>query len=207
MNVNDNEPHRRTQAERTAQTRRVLLDSARELFTEKGYAGVAAEQIVERAGVTRGALYHHFSGKAGLFRAVLEELEDEVDRLVMDAPGEPSDPWPYVLGGFKAFLEACARPDVRQIMLVDGPSVLGWHEWHELDVRHALKAIEFALNVLVGEGLIPAQPLRPLAQLLHGAVIEAALFVASADSPEAAVEETWAALRHLLEGLREGKGT
>ena len=205
MYVNKNEGERRTQAERRARTRRALLDAGRELFAEKGYHGAAAAEVVRRAGVTRGALYHHFEDKRDLFRAVVEEIEGEIDGLVLEAAreimresGDVLEAW---VAGAYASLDAYLRPDVRRIQLVDGPAVLSWGEWHEIDAAHAVAQIEAGLELLIEGGVVKRQPVKPLAHLLHGATREAATYVAFSEEPEKAKAEIGGALRRLLEGL------
>jgi len=204
MHVSLDRAARRSQAERRETTRQALLAAARALFAAEGYAAVGIEEVARRAGVTRGALYHHFRDKRDLFRAVAEEIEDELDGLTAAATRavlrEPADLPEAMAAGMAAFLDACQGPDMR-VLLLDGPSVLGWREWHALDARHALRQIEAGLAALVEGGFMPAQPLRPLAHLIHGATIEAALYVAGAEDPVAARAEIGASLRRLFDGL------
>jgi AcrR family transcriptional regulator len=196
---------RRTQAERRASTRRAFVDAARGLFAEKGYGGVTIGEIVVRTGMTKGALYHHFEDKRSLLRAVVEEIEEELDEEVLGAARksreENRDPFGAFMAGIHAYLDACLRQDVRQILLLDGPSVLGWEEWHGIDAEHAIAQIEGGLKVLMDLEVVEAQPIGPLAHLIHGATMEAALFIATADDPGKAREEMGSALRRLLEGL------
>ena len=206
MYLNEHEgSSRRTHAERRAATRRALLDAARVLFARKGYAEVTVEEVVRRAGVTRGALYHHFEDKRLLLRAVVEEIEDEIDALVEGAAREAhagsGDPLEAMMAGHYAFLDACSRPEVRRLVLLDGPAVLGWEEWHEIDAGHAVAQIEAGLGMLVDAELMEPQPLRPLAHLLHGAVIEAALYVAVSEDAQRARGEAGAGLERLMRGL------
>jgi AcrR family transcriptional regulator len=181
------------------------LDAARELFAEVGYHGAPAEEIVRRAGVTRGAMYHHFEDKRGLFRAVVEEIEAEIDELVLKAAREAfresEDALEAWMAGFYASLDVYSRPDVRRIQLVDSPAVLSWEEWREIDAAHAVAQIEAGLELLIDQGVIRRQPVGPLAHLLHGATTEAAMYVAFAEDPEKARDEVGGALRRLLEGL------
>jgi AcrR family transcriptional regulator len=197
-----NRERRRSQEERRAATRRALVEAGRELFAAAGYHGVAAEEIVGRAGVTRGALYHHFAGKRGLFRAVVEEIEAKIDRRIARAVEGSSGVPEAVMAGHYAFLDCCVELEVRRVLLQDGPSVLGWEEWHGIETAHALEQIEAGLRALVEEGWMESQPVRPLARLVHGALIEAGMYIAAADDPAAARVEVGESLRRLVEGLR-----
>jgi AcrR family transcriptional regulator len=200
MNVNSSDKGRRTQAERRASTRRALLDAARSLFAEKGYHGAAAEEIVGRAGLTRGALYHHFEDKKDLFRVVVDEMEGEIDEEIEAAERAQSGLPEAVMAGYRAFLDAVLDPEMRRTFFLEGPSVLGW-EWREIDARHAVGKIEEGLESLIAEGFMEPQPVRPLARLINGALLEAAFFVAASEDPETARDEAWGAMERLVSGL------
>jgi AcrR family transcriptional regulator len=211
MYVKDDNVERRTQEERRAATRRALLGAARELFAEGGYHATAAGEVVGLAGLTRGAMYHHFEDKRDLFRAVVEEVEVEVDEIVLAEArrvlGETSSPWKAFRAGHRAYLDACLRPEVRRVLLVDGPAVLGWEEWHEIDAAHAVRQIRAGLEAMMESGMMERGPTGPLAHLLHGAVLEAALCVAVSEDPASARDEVWDGLERLLEGLLRKGGT
>ena len=193
----------RTKAAQSEATTAALIKAARPLFAERGYAGVGTEEIVQRAGVTRGALYHQFrGGKEDLFRAVLVQISAETAQHVMRAALATDDPWEALVIGADAFLDACATPEVQRIMLVDGPSVLGWDVWREADSDYALGLLEAALQRAIDAGRMVPQPAKALAHVLLGALEEAAMVVARADDPEAARAEMGQTVRRLLEGLR-----
>ena len=193
---------KRTRAEQGEATRAALISTARRLFAERGFAGISAEEIVGAAGVTRGALYHHFDGKPGLFRAVLEQVESETAaRFAEEALSKP-DPWEAMAAGLELFLEVCQEPEVRQIALIDAPSVLGWTAWREVESRHSLGLIRLGLENLIEAGITRPQPIDPLAHGILGMLTEAGLYVASADDPDAARAEMGQVLRGMLEGLR-----
>jgi len=183
-------------------TRGELVAVARELFAERGYAGVGTQEIVARAGVTRGALYHHFEDKRDLFRSVHEELEQ---RLVADI-GERiqgiDDPWELLTTGVRAFLDACTDPAVIRISLLDAPVVLGWQEWREIDARYGLGLVSFGLQNAMERGVFARREVRPLAHVLIGAMTEAAMVIANARNHAAARREVEPPLLALLEGLR-----
>jgi AcrR family transcriptional regulator len=179
-----------------------LIEVARRLFGERGYAAVSTEEIVRTADVTRGALYHHFNGKKDLFKAVYEEIErGNLERVAAVAATE-TDPWRQQLAAVGAFLDACQEPYVQQIALVDAPSVLGWEEWREVEERYGLGLVRAGLLLLIQAGVIEEQPVEPLAHLILGALMEAGMVIARAEDPDAARMEVGAAVERLLEGLR-----
>jgi AcrR family transcriptional regulator len=200
VNVNSNDKGRRTQAQRRAATTRALLDAARSLFAEKGYHETAAEEIVRRAGLTRGALYHHFEDKKDLFRVVVDEMEGEIDEEIEAAERAQPDLPEAVMAGYRAFVDAVLDPEMRRTFFLEGPSVLGW-EWREIDARHAVGKIEEGLETLIAEGFVEPQPVGPLARLINGTLLEAAFFVAASEDPEAARDEVWGAMERLVGGL------
>ena len=197
---------RRTQSERSQSTRAALVDAARGLFAERGYANVGTEEIVRAAGVTRGALYHHFADKRDLFEAVYSQLEAELtERIATGALAANADsPLAAMRAGAEMFLRACAEPEAQQIALLDGPAVLGWDRWREIGAEHGLGLIEATLAAAIEAGAIPRQPVRPLAHVLMGALDEAALLVATAEDPESARREVGQTLDFVIESLSGG---
>ncbi len=194
---------RRTKAAQSEATTAALIAAGRALFAERGYAGVGTEEIVQRAGVTRGALYHHFKGgKEDLFRAVLVQVGAETTQRVMHAALATEDPWESLMLGADAFLDASVTPEVQRIMLVDGPAVLGWDVWRAADADYALGMLEQAIQRAIDAGRLVPQPAKALAHVLLGALDEAAMVVARADDPHIARMEMGQTLRRLLEGLR-----
>jgi AcrR family transcriptional regulator len=196
-----NRPARRTQAERSAATRGALLRAARELFARKGYAATGREEIVDAAGVTRGALYHHFANKADVFRAVFEELEAETMAKVVEAAVTTPDPMRSMQRGAMAFLDAALDPAVQRVVLIDGPSVLGWEVQKEISDAHGLGLVREALDNLMQAGLIAQQPVEPLAHVLMAALHEAALLVARAADPEATRATVGTTVERIIAGL------
>ena len=188
-------------ARQKEQTRRTLVRESRRLFATAGYGAVSLSEVVRAAGVTKGALYHHFDGKTALFRAVLEEVQQQVAEAVAAAAEAQDDPWARFTAGCQAFLTAGTDPDVRQIMLLDGPAVLGWNEWRALDEAASARHLAEELTALIEEGLLPPQPVAPLTRLLSGAMNEAALWLAESTNPED-LTDARAALSRLLEALR-----
>jgi len=194
---------KRTQVERSEATRRVLIDAARELFGARGYGDVGTEEIVARAGVTRGALYHQFADKKDLFRAVLENLEqDIIQRLGEQVVAKASGPGEALMATVAAWLNASEEPEVQQIMLIDAPGVLGWHEWREIGQRHALGEAMLMLEAAMEEGTVARQPVGPLAHVVVGALDEAVLYIAGAEDRDTARAEMTDVLQRLISGLR-----
>ena len=172
------------QAERSQATRAALLQTARELFAQRGYAAVGTEEIVRAAGVTRGALYHHFEGKLELFEAVYEQVEEQLMTRIAEAVAEieVQAPLRALEVGAQAFLDASESDRaVQQIALVDAPSVLGWERWREIGMRFALGMVQATLDAAIAAGEVAPQPVGPLAHLLLGAIDEGAMLIARAD--------------------------
>jgi AcrR family transcriptional regulator len=191
----------RREAEARA-TRDALVQAALELFTERGYAGVGTEEIVARAKVTRGALYHHFRDKRDLFRAVHERVERELMERVAARMEGADGPWELMMTGMRSFLDACDEPAVKQIALTDAPAVLGWAEWREIDNDHGLGLTRAALSGAIDAGAMRPVAVDPMAHLLVAALSEAAFVIANSDHPRKARKEVEGALVDLLEGLR-----
>lgn len=190
-----------THAERRESTRAALIASGRRLFASQGYDAVAAEQIVEDAGVTRGALYHHFDGKAGLFEAVFLEIEAEVMAKFPLEEFASGDPMAALRTGVSRFLELSLEAEVQQITLIDAPAVLGWSRWHEIEAEHGLGLIRAGLDLAVEAGQIGPLPTEDLANAFLGALTESALAVARSKNRKAARERAEAVLLALLDGL------
>lgn len=201
MSDNDQtRPDRR--AERGEATRAALVSAARELFTERGYASVGTGEVVERAGVTRGAMYHHFGDKRELFRAVYEQIEKEAVESTAARLAGIEDPWEVLVAGMRSYFDACTDPALMQIGLVDGPAVLGWQEWREIGTHYALGLTVFALQRGMDEGVVREANAKQLAHLVIGALGEAGLLLANADDPATAREEVERTVLVMLEGLR-----
>jgi AcrR family transcriptional regulator len=206
MNVKAGEEPARSggrKAEQSEATRAALVSAGRRLFGERGYAAVGTEEVVRAAGVTRGALYHHFGGKSELLDAVYRQLEEEITAKVAElALGSGAGgPLESMRAGISVFIETCSEPEVERIVLLDGPSVLGWDRCREIAVAYGLGLIESSLEAAIEAGEIPAQPVKPLAHVLIGALDEAAMLVARSEDPGAR-EEVTAVLERLLDSLR-----
>lgn len=183
-------------------TLKLLVDIARQLFSEAGYAGVSTTAIVEAAGVTRGALYHHFDGKEGLFRAVVEDIQAKIGSQILAAIEGQTDEWKNLVAGCEAFIRASIDPSIRRILLIDAPAVLGRDAWRRIDEEATTTLLSEQLYTLMAQGIIDPQPVEALAHLLAGAMNEAVLWISEADNPETALKQTLATLTRLLNGLR-----
>jgi AcrR family transcriptional regulator len=190
------------QEQRSRATRDGLLQAARTLFAERGYAAVGTEEIVRAAGMTRGALYHQFRDKEQLFEAVFEQVEAETtQRIAEGALAAASNPIAALRAGSHAFLAVCAEPEIERIILLDAPAVLGWERWREIGFRHGLGLIVAVLQAGMEAGAIAQQPITPLAHLLLGAMDEGALYIARAQDPETARAEVEQIIDRLIAGL------
>ena len=188
--------------ERAALTRKALIGAARELFVTNGYFATGTEEIVARAGVgTRGALYHHFANKRELFLAVFDEIQAELAASTRLDPHH--DALDTLVSALEQFLDASANnPDLQQIVLIDGPAVLGWDQWRILERQYGLGAITAMLDSAVAQGVMARQATEPLAHMLLSAVDEAALYITNSTNRQLARRQTRTSLRALLGGLR-----
>jgi AcrR family transcriptional regulator len=189
-----------TKAQQRAETTRTLVATARALFAEKGYPNVTLGDVLAKAGVSKGALYHYFESKEDLFRAVLAQVHEEIARTVGAVDDE--DRWTRLTRGCRTFLAAATDVRNQRIILVDAPAVLGWQTWRELDAMTSMRHLTELLQELVDDGTIVDQPVEPLAHLLSGAMNEAALWLAASHLPERDLDHVMASLTRMLTGLR-----
>ena len=192
-----------TKAQQRQETMQTLIDLSRDMFAAQGFANTALEDIVQKAGVTRGALYHHSGNKEGLFKATLDTVQAEVALRIEQAAQQHDDPWQQLIAGCEAFLEANTDPTIQRIMLVDGPAVLGWEAWRETDEKNSVRLLREGLDDLQQRGIIKSLPLQALTQLLSGAMNELALWIVQAHEPEAALEDAKRTLNEVLNGLKQ----
>ena len=189
------------QAERSEATRAALLSVAERLFTERGFERTSTEEIVREAGVTRGALYHHFKDKEDLFRAVFEQQEQRLAERAMAVVAGKQELWEGLLAACNDFLDACLEPEIQQISLVDAPAVLGWDAWRSISERYGLGLITAGIEAAIAEGLLEPQPAGPLAHLLLGALHEGAMLIARADDVTKTRAEVGVAIERILVAL------
>ncbi|OSC38831.1 TetR/AcrR family transcriptional regulator [Mycobacterium decipiens] len=194
---------RRTQEERSAATREALITAARKLWGSRGYAEVGTPEIATEAGVTRGAMYHQFADKAALFREVVEVVEQDVmaRMATLVAASRATTPADAIRAAVDAWLEASGNPEVRQLILLDAPAVLGWAGFRDVAQRYSLGMTEQLITEAIRAGQLPRQPVRPLAHVLIGALDEAAMVIATADDPKRARRDIRQVLRLLIDGM------
>ncbi|HUB74071.1 MAG TPA: helix-turn-helix domain-containing protein [Solirubrobacteraceae bacterium] len=194
---------RRTQAQRSAATQEALREAARRLWGRRGYAEVSTPEIAQAAGVTRGAMYHQFPHKSALFVAVLEAVETELmGRLAATvAAAGPETPADAFHAAADAWIDIASEPEIRQLVMLDAPSVLGWAAFREVSQRYALGMTEELLGEAIEAGQLRPQPVRPLATVLLGALDEAAMSIANAQDVEREREQVRAVVHTLIDGF------
>jgi AcrR family transcriptional regulator len=194
---------RRTQEERSAATRDALIAAARKLWGLRGYAEVGTPEIATAAGVTRGAMYHQFADKATLFSEVVEVVEQDVlaRMATLVAESGVTTPADAIRAAVDAWLDVSGDPEVRQLILLDAPSVLGWAAFRDVAQRYSLGMTEQLLTEAMRAGQLVEQPVRPLAHVLIGALDEAAMAIATADDPKRTRRETGEVLHRLIDAM------
>jgi AcrR family transcriptional regulator len=192
---------RRTQAERSDETTSRLIAAAQQLFGAEGYAATSIDAIAAAAGMTKGAAYHHFRGKAALFTAVfVREQEQVAARLEQAAAAEP-DAWSALRRGCRTFLEHCLDPRFRRIVLLDGPAVLGWDTVRGIEYEHTLRVLRAGIAQAAAEGAMADGPLDVRAQMIFGGLCEAGMMLARSQDPERALAAVLAEAERLLGGV------
>ena len=180
-------------------TRRELVTAARALFGSRGFADTSVDGVAARARVTRGALYHHFPGKKDVFLAVFEQVQGELREIVARAAVRESDAWERMRVSLRVFLDACTDPGIQRILLEDGPAVLGWAKWREIDARYFMGGMIAGLEELIGEGRLRPLDAEVLGHLILAVVTEAAMMQADDGATREKAER---ALDAIFEGLR-----
>jgi len=191
----------RTNQEWTRRTTGALARAARREFARRGYAAASLEDIAAAAGVTKGAVYHHFGSKVGLFEAALRAVQADLVERIEARAGQAGEPLAAVVAGCEAFLDVALDDEARRIALLDGPSVLGWARWRSIDAEFGLGSLKEGLRACVTAGAIGGVDPDALAHLVSGALNEAVFLVAEADDRRSAHAKAMRALRALLRGL------
>jgi AcrR family transcriptional regulator len=179
------------------ETQKALRREARKLFARKGYAAANTNELVERAKVTKGALYHHFENKRELYQAVVEDLEQElVERI--EAAGANREPWERLRAMCAAYLDSCREPALARMLVLEAPVVLGWKTWCNLEQKYEVAAFARCLS----EAGALQEPAETLAQVILGALTTGARVIATAADPEAARADIQKTIHRLIAGLR-----
>ncbi|MGJ9421814.1 TetR/AcrR family transcriptional regulator [Aeromicrobium sp. CF3.5] len=187
----------------SSSTKKALIDSATDLFTQHGYAGTSLDEVVAAARVTKGALYHHFASKLDLFESVFLQVQDATTAEVENAIKTSGDPWERAQIGLGKFLEVCRRPQFRRICMQEGPVALGHERWQEAEKLATFGIIERTVDDLLADLGDDIEVLGDsFAVIFYGAIRSASEFVADADDPDAASESVQATIGALLAGLR-----
>lgn len=191
-------------AQYSASTKRALVEVAEELFTEYGYSGTSLDAIVAGAQVTKGALYHHFSGKQALFEAVFERVETSASKHINKAIKGKLDPWEKSLQGLRAFLEVVQQPEYRRIVIQDGPAVLGYERFREQEERSTFANVLDIVESVINAGTWELEPemTETFTRIFFGAMSAAGESVATSDDPRAAGARVETAVGFILAGLR-----
>ncbi|MCI9856948.1 TetR/AcrR family transcriptional regulator [Microbacterium proteolyticum] len=197
-------------SERRDATYQSLIAHARTRFAQQGFPAVSLARIVADAGLTKGALYHHFASKGELFEAVLEQVQQEVgERVAAAAEAAAASAeevlergWVELLAGCEAFLDVATEEGTRQILLVDGPAVVGWSRWRDLDEANSARHLEEAVTALQATGAMTYLDPRAVTLLLSGALNEAALWIAHSADRKRDLASAMTTLTAMLEGVR-----
>jgi AcrR family transcriptional regulator len=197
-------PQQTAPGKRAAQgraTRGQLIEVATSLFADHGYEGTSIEAVLAAAGVSRGALYHHFAGKEALFAAVVSAISDRVTAEVTEAIRDCTDPLDALRTGALAWIDLAGDPVIQRVMLVDAPSVLGWEQWRAMDEGRTVGAVGGMLQAVSDSGRLPQELVEPFSHMIVAALDEAAMVVARAPDSGAAVAEGRQAVEELLNRL------
>ena len=186
----------------TESTRQALVDSALDLFTKRGYAGTSLDAIVKRARVTKGALYHHFSGKQALFEAAFDLVETgAMNRLTEVVAGEGTA-WDRAMAGIQAYVRVCLEPSYQRIVIHEAPVVMGWERWREAEEHFSYGLVRATVESLIDAGEIGPLPVEVTARILFGALSAGAETIASSADPKRSATEVTTTIVAVMEGMR-----
>ena len=190
-------------AQYSASTQRALIDVARDLFSRKGYAGTSLDEIVAGARVTKGALYHHFSGKQALFEAVFDRVEEDASKRVRKAMRDAREPWDKAQAALRAFFKVARGAEYRRIVVQEGPVVLGYERFREQEERSMYRVVQEIVDLTLPGDTFPARMTVPIARLFFGAVSAAATSLSIAEDPERESVELEEVIEFLVAGVRQ----
>lgn len=191
----------RRRAETMEQNREKLIAAARKAFAENGFAAASMDELTAQVGLTRGALYHNFGDKRGLLAAVVAQLDGEMARRAKEIAGAAEDGWNQLLAEGSAYIEMALDPEIQRIVLLDGPAFLG-DPSHWPSQNACLDATRTAVSELVNDRVLKSVDIEAAARLLNGAALNAALWVAASEDPQATLPKAIEAFSLMAEGLR-----
>lgn len=188
--------------EEADQTVKLLIEIGTVLFSERGYAAVSLEEIVQTANLTRGAVYHHFKNKKGLFLSVFEHTQKLIAEEISKVDDQSTDLWDQLIDGCRIFIEAASRTTICRIVLIDGPAVLGWQTFRKLDKKYSMNLLQEQIEVMQEQAIFKAVPSTALTHALSGAINEASIWVSEQENREKAIEDSMTAIEGMLEGFK-----
>ncbi len=189
--------------QRSQQTSALLISIAKNFFSTRGYSDTSLEEIVRKAGMTRGALYHHFEGKKGIFFAVFENALSEIANRIIEVDESKRPIWERFNACAYTFFESCLDSDLQRIVHIDAPAVLGWDVWRRMDEEKTLDILRSHLKELHDKKIIKSLPVEPLTHVISGAINESAFWVAGSGDPEKAFDDAWSTIEVFLKSLRK----
>jgi AcrR family transcriptional regulator len=193
---------RSRRSEYSESTRDALVDSAVDLFTKRGYAATSLDEVARRARVTKGALYHHFSGKQALFEAAFDVVETTVKTQLAEILTGPGSAWERASNGLRQYIKICLEPSYQRIVIHEAPVVMGWERWREAEDHFSFGLVRSSIQACVDSGEFEELPVEVTARLLFGALSSAATMIASAEDPKKTGAEVTATIIRMLERLR-----
>ena len=196
------EPKTSKKTEKRIATRQRMIETATKLFAANGYAGTPLDDVINAAEVTTGAVYYHFGDKKGLFQAVAESLEQEILNEVGARISQVENPWDAFETGILETLEVCARPDIQRIVFREAPAVIGLREWRDIEVKYAFGMMQKMVAQLSDAGLLIASEPAMTAQILLGALMEAAHSIAESNNQDDAIHGAKQTMKLMLKALK-----
>nr|WP_042189623.1 TetR/AcrR family transcriptional regulator [Kibdelosporangium sp. MJ126-NF4]CEL18787.1 Transcriptional regulator, TetR family [Kibdelosporangium sp. MJ126-NF4]CTQ96360.1 Transcriptional regulator, TetR family [Kibdelosporangium sp. MJ126-NF4] len=186
-------------------TKDALVDSAIDLFTKNGYAATSLDAIVKRARVTKGALYHHFSGKQALFEAAFDKVSTRATVQLNKAIDGAEAPWERALDGVQEFIKVCLNPTYQRLVIREAPVVMGFERWRESEEHHSYGIVRRVLEQLIEEGEIGDLPVEMTARMMFASLAAGAQIIAEAADPKKASTEVFTVLIHMIDGIRRDR--
>lgn len=196
---------RSRRADYSESTKQALVGSASDLFTKNGYAATSLDAIVKRARVTKGALYHHFSGKQALFEAAFHQVETRAMAQLTKAIDGGGSPWERALDGVQEYIKVCLDPTYQRLVIREAPVVMGYERWRECEERYSFGIVRSVLESLIEAGELVDVPIEVTARMMFASLAAGAQIIAEASDPKKASAEVFTALIHMIEGIRRDR--